>query len=214
MPFARLDPRPSRRSFPATLVAALLAAGLALGGCVGLRQIAALRAVDFALDQIRDVRVAGVWLDGRTDPRDLRPDEILRIASAVRRGSVPLAFTVDVAATNPRESAVAARLVKMGWTLWLRDQPTLDGALDREVLLPPGERVEVPVPVALDLYRFVRDDADGLVELVTALAGGRAPAGLRLAVRPTITTPVGPLDVGEITLRPGERAERTASATP
>lgn len=179
---------------------------LAVQGCTTLRQIAALRAVDFALERIHGVRIAGVLVDRLRDGRDLRPEDMLRIAMAVQRGRVPLELVADVEAYNPRDSEVSARLVKMAWGLFLRDRQTVRGLVDRDFVVAPGDSVTIAVPVELDLYEFFREDARDLRDLAVGLADDdRAAEIVRLAIRPTLTTPVGPIEVGEITLRPGER---------
>jgi hypothetical protein len=186
------------------LLAALLT--VAVQGCTTLRQIAALRAVDFALGRLHGVRIAGIVLDRLQGGRDLRPEDMLQIAQAVARGRVPLELMLDVEAHNPRDSEVSARLVKMAWGFWLRDRETVRGVVDRDVLVAPGETVTVAVPVELDLYRFFSDDAGELRDLARALSDDRRTAEwVKLAIRPTLTTPLGPVEVGEITLRPGER---------
>src|SRR5688572_24977521 len=187
-------------------IAILLAlTAVAVQGCTTLRQIAALRAVDFALERVHGVRIAGIVVDRLRGGSDLRPEDILRIADAVRRRSVPLELMLDVEAHNPRDNEVSARLVKMAWGFWLRDRETVRGVLDRDLLVAPGETVTVAVPVALDLYRFLGDDAGELRDLARAFADDRADEGVKLAIRPTLTTPLGPIEIGEITLRPGER---------
>jgi hypothetical protein len=46
---------------------------------------------------------------------------------------------------------VPARLIQMDWTLLLDDRETVNGRVDREVLMEPGVVEDIPIGVRLDL---------------------------------------------------------------
>jgi hypothetical protein len=181
------------------LVATLL---LVAVGCATFQEIARLRQVDFAIDRASNARLAGVALDRIEGYEDLRADDLGQVLAAVQRRRVPLAFTLHLDAENPRDNPVAARLLRLDWKLYLRDRETVQGRLRREFVLPPGETVDVPISIELDLLRFFGENARDLVDIAAAATGrgGRAPA-VRLTARPTIDTPLGPITYpGEITI--------------
>ena len=183
------------------LLAAALSLTLAIGGCTTLGEIAALRLVDFALGGTSQGRLAGIDLSSIRGYEDLRSTDALRILDALRQRRLPLEFTLHVDAENPASNRVAARLVKLEWTLLLEDRETVSGILDREFVLPPGQIVDIPLRIDLDLLRFYDDNARDLVELAANLAGrGGDAKNVKLTAWPTIATPIGPLEMGAITI--------------
>ena len=74
---------------------------LALGACATARGVLALRQVDFEVDRVADVHLAGVALDHVRSPRDVSVLDAARIGAAVARQHVPLEFDVHVLGRNP-----------------------------------------------------------------------------------------------------------------
>ena len=178
---------------PYVLLFTLLLVGNSLG-CTALQELAALRQVDFSLDRVTRATLAGVSLDEIEDYGSVDPLDLVRIANAVRQKSLPFAFTLHVAGRNPEENSVNARLVSMDWTLFLEDRETVSGVFNDEVVLPPGEPVDIPISLELDLYSFFESNARDLIELALSVAGaGGAPKNIRLSAVPTIQTAVGPI---------------------
>src|SRR5690606_24194843 len=107
-----------------TVMASLL---LGISGCATLQQIAALRQVAFALDGVANARLAGVEIGRLRNASNLSALDIGRITVAAARRDLPLAFTVNVRATNPTENGTPPTLVKLGWTLLLDVKDTNTG---------------------------------------------------------------------------------------
>ncbi len=166
-----------------------------LSGCQTLREITALSDVDFALDRVSDLTLAGVDLGSVRSYDDLSVVDVGRITAALIAGDMPLRFDLHVAATNPADNSVSARLVQMDWTLLLQDRETVSGNLAREFVLPPGEPQDVVIGVSLDLVDFVEGSAVDLVELALAIAGDARgqPKEIALRARPTVQTSLGPI---------------------
>jgi hypothetical protein len=163
-------------------------------GCATLQQLAALRNVDFSLDRVSDLRLAGIDLAGIRSFDDLTFVDAGRLALAVTRNELPLDFRLHLLAENPADNATEARLVQMDWTLLLQDRETLSGVLDREILLPPGQPTDVPLTIGMDLLEFYEGSAQDLLELALSIADqGGAPKEVALRATPTIQTPLGPM---------------------
>jgi len=181
----------------------LALAALALAaGCATLRQVTALRQVDFSLAGVQDGRLAGVDLRRIASYGDLSALEIGRIALAVTRRDVPLEFRVMIRADNPADNRTAATMVQLAWTLLLDDKETINGVLDTNVTMPPGQTSYIPLPMRVNLREFFDGPAQSLVDLAASVAGLRSQP-TRIAVRavPTIHTPLGPITYpGAITL--------------
>jgi hypothetical protein len=178
---------PSRRS---TLLPALLVTA----GCATLQQIAALRQVDFALERIAQVHLAGVDLDRVRSYSDLTASDVARLTLALSEDRLPLAFELIVQGENPADNDVDARLVRFDWTLLLEDRETVSGVFDREVVFAPGQPTTFPLAVELDLLEFFEGNARDLADLVLSLSGqGGRPRNVALRATPTISTALGPI---------------------
>ncbi len=176
---------------PALLVAASL---LALAGCATYRQLSVLRSVTFAFAGISDVRLAGVRLDEDAGLARLGPADAARLGSALAARDLPLELVAHVRASNPRENKVAAQLLGLDWTLFIEDRRMVTGALARAVAIEPGGSEDVPLGMRLDLLALEGGGVRDLYEAALAIAGrGPVRKDLRLELRPTIETAVGPM---------------------
>jgi hypothetical protein len=171
-----------------------LAIAVGVGGCATLRQVAALRKVDFSLDRIQNGRLAGIDLSRISSATDLRGADLGRIALAVSQKDLPLEFEVNILASNPAQNTVAATMVRMGWSLWLDNSETINGVIDSAVTLPPGQPVTIPMRMRLNLMEFVNGPAQSLVDLAASIAGIKAnPTKVSIRAVPSIDTPLGPI---------------------
>ena len=176
------------------LVVSLVLVLLSLGGCATLQQIAALRAVDFSLDRLAGVRLAGVELDGKTSYSDLSVTDVARLTLALTHDRLPLEFDLLVVGENPADNGTDARLVRLDWTLLLEDRETVSGVFDQEVVFRPGVPTPFPVRMELDLLEFFQGSARDLGELALSLSGqGGASKSVALRAIPTVQTALGPL---------------------
>jgi len=174
------------------LVAAVLAASLA--GCATLQQIVALRDVDFAIDRLTNVRLAGVDLSGVRSYSDLGLNEVGRLTLAASQGALPLEFQLHLTATNPADNSADARLVRMDWTLLLQDRETVSGRFADETLLRRGQPTDVPISMSVDLVDFFTGNARDFIDLALAVAGqGGAPSEVSLVATPSVDTALGPI---------------------
>ncbi len=173
-------------------MASTLFALVGLYGCATLRQIGALRQVDFSLAGASGSTLAGVSIQSIQSFNDLTALQVARIASALSQGTLPFQTVLEVRASNPADN-VQARLLKLDWTLFLNDRKTVSGELDQEYVLPPGQPVTVSVPVQLDLLEFFDQQLQQLVDLALAATGEGGPGKVRLEATPSIETPLGPI---------------------
>lgn len=170
------------------------AAALALTGCATLQQIAALRDVDFAIDRVSGVHLAGIDLSGIRSYQDLGITEVGRLTLAASQGTLPLDFELHLTATNPADNASDARLVRLDWTLLLQDRETVRGVFADRTLLPRGQPTDVPITMSLDLVEFFQGSARDFVELALAVSGrGGTPQEVALRATPSIDTSLGPI---------------------
>jgi hypothetical protein len=167
---------------------------LTLASCTAFQQLAALRTVAFAFSHVSDVRLAGIPIERVADFGSLGVADAARLAAAVAAKQVPLELVAHVAATNPAENTVAARLVDLDWALFIEDRRSLGGGMGGAVAIEPGRTVDVPLTVSLDLVQLEGGGARDLFDMAVAIAGqGSVKKDLRLELRPTIETPLGPI---------------------
>lgn len=186
--------RRSRRPIGADSIG-LLFVLLVAGACATLQQFAALRQVEFAIDGVGTGHLAGIDLTRIRSAGDLRTTDAARLAAAVADEELPLEFTIDVRAENPAENQTTARMVRFAWTLLLNDRETIDGVLNRELSLPPGDPQIIPLQMRVDLIEFFDGNATDLLNLALRFAGADAEATeVKLRALPTVETPLGPIE--------------------
>ena len=174
--------------------ALILCTLLFLSGCSTIREVTNLRNVQFGIDALTDLRVAGVEARELRSYDDLSALDIVRIGAAVSRRELPVSFVLDVLADNPAENGVQARMVQMDWTLLLQDRETISGLFEEEVVIPAGEVRRIPIRIELDLVQFFEGNARDLVEIALSLAGeGGEAKNVKLRAVPTIQTMLGPV---------------------
>ncbi|OGF13981.1 MAG: hypothetical protein A2W00_04965 [Candidatus Eisenbacteria bacterium RBG_16_71_46] len=181
------------RSFRIAALLALSVLGLT-PGCAALQELAAVRTVTFAFAGVSDVRLAGVSIGAGSRFTSLGVSDAARLGAAVLADQVPLELVAHVSAANPRENTVTARLVQLGWTLFVEDRQMLAGQLANPVALAPGTSTDVPLTVRFDLLALGGGGARDLFDLALAIAGyGTVQKDLRLELVPTIDTSLGPI---------------------
>jgi hypothetical protein len=179
------------RFFPLLLLAVTFPL---LSSCQALQQVAALRHVDFDLDRVSDMQLAGVSVGSIRSYNDLSLVEVGRLTAAFAQRKLPVSFNLHVNATNPPENRVSARMVGLAWTLLIEDRETISGTVNQLIDLPPGQPQDIPVSIGLDLVQFFDRNLRDLVELALAVSGqGGAPKNIQLRATPTIETPLGPI---------------------
>ena len=167
---------------------------LALPGCTALQEIAALRTVAFRFASVSDVRLVGIPIGAGSSYSTLGLADAIRLAAAVASGQAPIELVAHVSATNPPENKVTARLVQLGWTLFVEDRQALAGALDSPVAIAPGRTADVPLAVRFDLLELGDGRSRDLFDVALAIAGqGTVRKNLRLELVPTIETSLGPI---------------------
>lgn len=171
-----------------------LASLLVVTGCATLQQLTALQRVDFTLQGVSDVRLAGVDFTRVRSFSDLSLSDAAALAAAVQDRDLPLSLQLDVQGLNPVDNNADARLVEMDWTFFLEDRETVSGVLDREIVFIRGEPTPVPVGVELNLVEFYEGNAQDLFELALSLAGmGGESKEVAVEVLPTVQTSLGPI---------------------
>jgi len=183
------------RSTRSVLAAMLLLMPAAMpGGCASVKELAALRQVDFRYDRIADPEIAGLPLSSLAAYDQLSIVDVGRLALAIAAKDVPLDLTVHVEGRNPETNKATARLVALDWAYLVDDLEIVSGGLTEETIFPPGVPRDLPLRVRFNLVDAFGTDGKVLFDTALVLAGQRTSsrkATLRLV--PTIETALGPI---------------------
>jgi hypothetical protein len=167
---------------------------LLLPGCAAVNQLAALRLVTFEFAGVSDVRLVGIPIGPGADYSNLGMADAARLAAAMLSRQAPIELVAHVAATNPAENKVTARMAGMDWKLFVEDHEALAGRLADPLEFRPGRTTDVPLSVRFDLVQLGSGGASDLFNLAIAIAGqGTIRKDLRLELLPTIETSAGPI---------------------
>lgn len=172
-----------------------LAIAITLSGCASLLNLAALKKLDFDLRDATNLSLAGVNFDDVNSYSDLSAFDVAKLARAYITKDLPLAFTLNVNATNPPENKVDAKIMQMEWALFVKNTRTITGNFDRQTTVPVSGSAMLPIGIRFNVLDFFsRNDARGVFDLAKSAVGrGGSPADLRLSAKPTIQTPLGPI---------------------
>jgi len=172
----------------------VLLSPLLLPGCAAVNQMAALRLVTFEFAGVSDVRFVGIPIGPGADYSNLGMADVARLGAAMLSQQAPIDLVAHVAATNPAENRVTARMAGMDWKLFVEDHEALAGRLADPLEFRPGRTTDVPLLVRFDLVQLGSGGARDLFNLAIAIAGqGTIRKDLRLELRPTIETSSGPI---------------------
>ncbi|GAV20310.1 hypothetical protein MMIC_P1275 [Mariprofundus micogutta] len=179
--------------------ATALTAVLFLSACATMITPTELSKVKFSLDRVSAVQLAGINLMEIDTLDELNMFQIARASMAVSRQSLPLDLTLHLKSENPLANQVAARLIRMDWTLVLDGRDTISGSMEKNIQMAAGESQDIPLNLSLNMFEFFDEkSALDMLDLALAFAAedGMMPQGVALKIRPTIDTMFGPITYG------------------
>jgi len=193
--------------------AVLLAASLGLTSCAALNDMASvianLQRLKFKISSVRDFRLLGLDISGKSRLADFAASDILKVAQSYSSRKLPVSFVLDVLAVNPNDGTggtakTASTLTGLECRLLIDGKPTVTGNIDSPVEVPgTGQESVIPLRLSLDLLEFFTEQRyEDLVSMALAIGGrNRSPARLALDAQPTVSTPLGPITYpGRITI--------------
>jgi hypothetical protein len=176
----------------------LISISIHLSGCATLAEmqnaITNLRRLQFKLDSVTSGTLAGVDLSKASEPSSITLQDGFKLTSAFAKKSLPLSWTLNVAAKNPNDGAGGspqrtATLSSLAWTLKIDEKETISGDISQPLEIPgTGQVAIIPLQMNLDLYTFFSERGyKEVLNLALAIAGkeGRA-SRLTLAAVPTV----------------------------
>jgi hypothetical protein len=156
-------------------------------------QMKAFGRCDFRIESSRNMKLAGVNIQGRDATGDLSLYEMAKIGSVIAGGTLPLTFDLNIEVKNP--NATLAAMNKMDWILLIDDAEVTRGVLAQRIEVPAYSMANFPVFINIDLLKSINGkSSDALINLALTLSGTSSrPTRIKLKAKPTIyfgTTPV------------------------
>jgi hypothetical protein len=174
-------------------------AWLVSAGCSALQEmqntLANLQRLQFKLDGVAPGNLAGINLAQVNAPSDLSLQDGLKLMNAFTNKSLPVTFTLNVAAKNPNDgtagtSKQVALLSSLAWKLKIDEKETISGDIPNPIEIPgSGQATIIPLSMSLDLYTFFKDQGyKDVLNLGLAVAGQKGSTSrLTLAATPTVS---------------------------
>jgi len=191
--------------------ALLIGAGVlsaSLNSCATLNALAGLSRIQFKLNDVQSVRLAGIDVSNKHSISDFSVIDGINLAAAFGSGKFPLTFTLNVAAKNPNapsnNSAYnSLQVTDFPWRLILDGHPTISGNIGSPIGVPPGGATTImPLQVTVDLREFFENQSyNDILNLALALSGQGGASKVQLKATPTMSTPIGSIRYpGELTI--------------
>ncbi|OGD17238.1 MAG: hypothetical protein A2V76_04085 [Candidatus Aminicenantes bacterium RBG_16_63_14] len=197
----------------ASLALLLLAGVLTLSSCAAFDQMASalanLQRLKFKLSGVRDFRLLGLDISGKTMLSEFNALDALRLVEAYRSMKLPVDFIVDVLAVNPNDGTGETRqttstLTGLECRLLIDGRPTIVGNIDSPIEIPgTGRESVIPLRLSFDLFEFFAGEQyEDLIQLALAIGGkNRTATRIALDAQPTVSTPAGPITYpGRVTI--------------
>ena len=169
-----------------------------LNSCATLNALAGLSRIQFKLQDVGRVQLAGIDITTKHQVTDFSILDGINLANAFRTGKFPLTFTLNVAAKNPNANDNSnatlsqLQLSDFPWRLLIDQHETISGGLGSPISIPGGGTTQIiPLQVSVDLKQFFGNQGyNDMINLALAVAGQGA-AKLQLKAQPTMRTPIG-----------------------
>jgi hypothetical protein len=157
---------------------------------------------EFRIESARNIKLAGINIQGRDAASDLSVYEVAKIGSVIAGGTLPFTFDLNIEAKNP--NPIMAAMNKLDWILLIDDIEMARGVLNQRVEVPAGSLANFPVFINLDLLKSLNGKTgNALINFAMNLAGTSSkPTRIKLKAKPTIMIGSTPVEYpGYITIR-------------
>lgn len=172
---------------------------ITFAGCSVIQSFVNLSRLQFKLHGVTSISVAGVPLTGKRTLSDLNVFEIAKVTESFFKGSLPLTFTIDIAALNPNDgkggyARTDAQLKSLPFRFVVDSRELLKGNIKNPVTIPgTGESSMIPVDLSVDLLQVIKDQGyESLLNLALQVSGvGSGSSNVQLFAKPVVSTVIG-----------------------
>jgi hypothetical protein len=170
-------------------------------GCSGvLDAITNLQRLQFKLDRVTGMKVAGVALSNIGSISNLSILDAANLLANFTQGKLPVEFTLNVLAKNPNDGTggtkqSSAVIENLAWRLFIDNNETINGNVGNITVPGVGQATNIPIRMSFDLLKFFKDAGyENVINLALALGGKNGSSSrITLKVKPTVSTIIGPI---------------------
>ena len=177
---------------------------LLLSSCAALTQMQNFANCKFNLQNLDNLKVAGIALNNINQLSDLNIMDAARMTAVLATGGeLPLTLTANVGVKNP--NAEKASVTKLDWIVQIDGKDILEGSnSDRVEVEGNGGTATMPLNVTLDLKKiFEGKSKKDMTDLMFDLSGKKEKSDrIKLKVRPYFNIAGTPIALGYLTLSP------------
>ena len=177
-----------------------------LNSCATISALANLSRIQFKLNDVGSVRLAGIDVANKHSISDFTILDGVNLMQAFTSGHFPLTFTLNVAAKNPNAPNNAYNQIQVTdfpWHMLLDGKETISGNIGSPIGVPNGGTTAImPLQVTVDLKQFFENQSyNDMLNLALALSGQGGSSHVQLKATPTMATPLGSMRYpGELTI--------------
>lgn len=183
------------------LFALLFCIGFLNFGCSGVMDaIQNVQRLQFRLDKVSGMKVAGVPLNNIASISNLSVLDAANLLANFTQGKLPVEFTLNVLAKNPNDGTggtkqSSAVIKNLAWRLFIDNNETIQGNVGNINVPGVGQATNIPIGMSFDLLKFFNNAGyDNLLNLALALGGKNGSSSrITLKVKPTVETILGPI---------------------
>lgn len=168
----------------------LILSAVALSSC-GInkqaQQIKALEQCEYKFINASSVTVGGTDIKKIIDQQSINIGSLPALALGLLRQDVPLKATLNVEITNP--STNLAAINNFDYIILINKQEIANGVVDQVVQIEPGQKMQVPVQVNANIYRFLSNGKtlEDISRFLSGTSKGVAEVGLvTIKIKPSI----------------------------
>lgn len=174
-----------RLFFLQTCIAIVLGFGTSCDLAKQAGKIANLINCQYKIENVANLQLAGVPIQGKSSLGQLGVAEAAKIASAFLGGQMPLSLTVNMGVKNTSSSAAGFTAVK--YILALDGQQINTGSINNNFTVNANSTNMLPISTSIDLKQaFAGKSKDALINLALNLAGQSSkPTMIGLKIKPS-----------------------------
>ena len=163
------------------------------------RALMNLRRLQFKLEGVRNFRLLGIRLFGKSSLADFTADEGLKLLEGFNSKVLPAELTLDILVLNPNDGTAGSTKTAMVLNslesrLIIDETPTVYGDIESPVEIPgTGQAMTVPLIMSIDLVEFFGGQGyEKILDLALGIGGKkRDVARIALDAQPRVSTPYG-----------------------
>ncbi|HNV49956.1 MAG TPA: hypothetical protein PLQ84_04320 [Bacteroidales bacterium] len=161
----------------------------AMSSCDLLQQAEGARMLsncEFKIQNLSDVRLAGVDVSGISNVSEINTLDVLAITNALLINNLPLTFNLNLLVKNPNQQP--ASMNRLDWILFIDDMQMLDGSVNERFVAEPQGVGLLPVKINFNLSEVLKGETkDKIINTAIGLVDGSGQsARVMIKLKPSI----------------------------